>query len=172
MKAELKKTTCPNCSHDRKKKKDPCLYVNFSSGVAKCYNCDALSFRDSNKKDYSEKAYKLPPQTWKNYTALPEKLVKYLETERAIKQHTLIDLGITYEDFYQPAKQKTMSNIVFNYFEGEQLVNKKYRSAAKDFTQSAGTKRVFYNINSIIGQDECYIVEGEFDVLAMHQTGG
>ena len=167
----VKKTTCPSCSATRKKKNDPCLYVNFTSGVAKCYNCDALGFRDSNKKDYSEKVYTLPSQEWKNYTELPEKLVKWVEDERAIKQHVLIDMGITYENFYQPAKQKEVGNLVFNYFEGEKLVNKKYRSASKDFTQSAGTKRIFYNINSIIGQDECYIVEGEFDVLAMMQAG-
>src|SRR5690606_7464112 len=29
----------------------------------------------------------------------------------------------------------------------------------------------FYNINSVIGVDEVYIVEGEFDVLALHQVG-
>jgi twinkle protein len=167
----VKKTTCPNCSAERKKKNDPCLYVNFTSGVAKCYNCDALGFRDTNKKDYSEKVYTLPTQDWKNYTELPEKLVKWVEEERKIMQHVLIDMGITYETFYQPAKQKEVGNLVFNYFEGEKLVNKKYRSATKDFTQSAGTKRIFYNINSIIGQDECYIVEGEFDVLAMRQAG-
>jgi len=167
----VKKTTCPSCSATRKKKTDPCLYVNFTSGVAKCYNCEALGFRDSDKKDYSEKVYTLPSQEWKNYTELPAKLVKWVEDERKIKQHVLIDLGITYETFYQPAKQKELGNLVFNYFEGKQLVNKKYRSASKDFTQSAGTKRIFYNINSIIGQDECYIVEGEFDVLAMYQAG-
>lgn len=167
----VKKTICPNCSHNRRKKTDPCLYVNFTSGVAKCYNCDALSFRDSEKKDYSEKVYVLPNQEWKNYTELPEKLVKWVEDERKIKQHVLIDLDITYENYYQPAKQKEVGNLVFNYFEGSKLVNKKYRSASKDFTQSAGAKRIFYNINSVIGQDECYIVEGEFDVLALYQAG-
>ncbi len=57
----VKKTTCPLCSESRKKKKDPCLYVNFESGVAKCYNCDALSFRDSNT-DFVKSTYKAPPQ--------------------------------------------------------------------------------------------------------------
>ena len=166
-----KKTTCPNCSATRKKKNDPCLYVNFTTGVAKCFNCDALSFRDTNKVDYSQKQYTLPSQEWKNYTNLPEKMVKWVEQERAIKQHVLIDLGITYETYYQPSLKKEVGNIVFNYFEGEKLINKKYRSANKNFTQSAGTKSIFYNINSIIGQEECYIVEGEFDVLAMHQAG-
>jgi len=28
-----------------------------------------------------------------------------------------------------------------------------------------------YNINSIVGYDECVIVEGEMDVLALHEAG-
>ena len=33
------KTTCPKCSKDRKKKKDPCLSVNIDEGVWNCHNC-------------------------------------------------------------------------------------------------------------------------------------
>ena len=167
----VKKTTCPNCSHTRKKKKDPCLYVNFKSGVAKCYNCEALSFRDSDSKEIKEDNYKLPNQEWKNHTELSDNLVKYIESTRAINQNTLKALGVTEEEYYQPAIQKKTNNIVFNYFERDILVNKKYRDAKKNFTQSAGTKNIFYNINSIIGKEECWIVEGEFDVLALHQIG-
>jgi twinkle protein len=165
----VKKTTCPNCSHTRKKKKDPCLYVNFNSGVAKCFNCDALSFRDSNTEKV-ELDYTKPPQHWQNYTTLSDGLVKYC-SDRAIRQETLIHFGITEEKQYQPAKQKEVNNIVFNYFEGDKLVNKKYRSGGKDFTQTKNGKPIFYNVNSIIGEKECYIVEGEFDVLAMYEVG-
>lgn len=66
---------------------------------------------------------------------------------------------------------KEVQNLVFNFFEGETLVNKKYRSANKKFTQSAGTKNIFYNINSVIGEKEVWITEGEFDVGALHQIG-
>lgn len=167
------KTTCPECSHKRKNKKDPCLYINFNSGVAKCFHCDSLSFRDddSKPKPTAVKEYTLPPQTWQNYTQLSDNLVKWCEEERKIKQFTLKDLGVTEEKFYQPKKQKEVNNIVFNYFEGEELVNKKYRTSDKCFTQTSGGKPIFYNINSIIGEKEAYIVEGEFDVLAMHTHG-
>lgn len=167
----VKKTTCPNCSHERKKKKDPCLYVNFNDGIAKCFNCDALSFRDDNKEnDYTIKHYELPKQDWKNYTKISDKMVKYFES-RNIAQSTIKDLGVTEETYYQPQLQKEVNNIVFNYFEGEQIVNKKYRSGNKAFTQTAGTKNIFYNINSVIGAEVVYIVEGEFDVLAFHDFG-
>jgi len=166
----VKKTTCPKCSETRKKKKDPCLYVNFDSGVAKCYNCDALGFRDSNTDDF-KRDYTLPPQTWMNYTKLSDEMVKWCSETRSIRQETLIHFRITEEKQYQPQVQKEINNIVFNYFEGSQVVNKKYRSGNKNFTSSKGGKPIFYNINSVIGSEEVYIVEGEFDVLAMYEAG-
>jgi twinkle protein len=166
----IKKTTCPQCSESRKKKKDPCLYVNFNSGVAKCYNCDALSFRDSNTTK-TEKEYIQLPQTWQNFTTLSNAMVKWVSDSRKIRQETLIHFEITEEIQYQPAKQKELNNIVFNYFEGATLVNKKYRSGGKDFTQTKGGKPIFYNINSAVGAKELWITEGEFDVLALYEVG-
>ena len=166
----IKKTTCPQCSETRNKKKDPCLYVNYNSGVAKCYNCDALSFRDSNTTK-TEKEYTPLPQTWQNFTALSDGLVQWITNDRKIRQETLMHFDITEEKMYQPAKQKELNNIVFNYFEGSNLVNKKYRSGSKDFTQTKGGKPIFYNINSVVGAKEVWITEGEFDVLALYEVG-
>jgi twinkle protein len=167
------KLKCPACIDTRKNKQDRSLYVNFNSGVGKCFNdgCSALFFRDSIEKSIVKENYTLPEQTWKNYTSLSDKLVKYVEDERKIKQYTLNAFSVTEENYYQPALQKEVNNIVFNYFEGDVLVNKKYRSGNKKFTQSKNGKPIFYNINSIIGQDECYITEGEFDVLALYEIG-
>lgn len=167
-----KNTTCPICSDTRKNKKDKCLYINYNDGVAKCFNCEALTFRDDENNQKETRAhFELPSQDWKNYTTLSDKMVKWLEEERKIPQFVAIELGWTEEKHYQPKRQKEINNLVFNYFEGGTLVNKKYRSALKDFTQSAGTKSIFYNINSVIGQDEVYIVEGEFDVAALRSVG-
>lgn len=163
------KLKCPACHDTRKNKADRSLYVNFNSGVAKCFNCEALSFRDSEKTQ-KEVKYTLPLNTWRNYTILPEAMVKYCES-RKVAQFVLNELKITYEQYFQPAINKEVGNIVFNYFEGDVLVNKKYRTANKKFTQSKNGKPIFYNINSVIGKDEVYIVEGEFDVLALTQIG-
>lgn len=166
----VKKQTCPKCSEHRKNKNGKCLYVNFNSGVAKCFNCESLSFREDDTKNEKHE-YTLPIQTWRNYTDLSEKMVKWLETERGIQQFVVQEMNITEEKYYQPQIGKETNNIVFNYFEGEKLVNKKYRSANKCFTQSTGGKPIFYNINSAIGSKQVYIVEGEFDVLALYQIG-
>src|SRR5690606_5713585 len=127
---------------------------------AKCHYCEALSFRSDEENTVKEKEYSLPIQTWRNYTTISDKLVKWIEEERKIKQFVLQELNITEEKYYQPALGKETNNIVFNYFEGEKLVNKKYRSGGKHFTQTTGGKPIFYNINSVIDSEEVYIVEG------------
>jgi len=165
-----KRSICPNCSHNRKHKKtEKCLRVDHEKGMAYCHHCEAVSFRESIKEE-TESNYKLPVQTWKNYTELSDNIIKYLEN-RGISQSTAIELKWTEEEYYQPALNKKVKNIVFNSFEGDTLVNKKYRSGDKHFTQSTGTKSIFYNINSVIGKDKAYIVEGEFDVAAFYEIG-
>ena len=70
-----------------------------------------------------------------------------------------------------PQTSKTENTIQFNYFMGDQLINIKYRDGRKNFKLYKGAEKVFYNINSIIGYEECVIVEGEMDVLALHEAG-
>jgi len=163
------KIKCPECNHQRTNKSDKSLQINLTDGFGKCHYCNALTFRDTVKKE-TERKYVLPAQTWSNYTKLSDRMVKYCEG-RKIQQFTLNELQISEEIYYQPADKKEVTNIVFNYFEGETLVNKKYRSGSKGFTQSKDGKPIMYNINAAIGQDELYIVEGEFDVLALVQFG-
>lgn len=164
------KLKCPECNDSRKNKSDRPLYVRYDSGVAKCFHCEALSFRDSVEKSTIQNNFKLPVQNWKNYTNLSDNVVKYFEG-RGIKQFTLNELNVTEEVFYQPALGKEVNNICFNFFEGETLVNKKYRSSSKNFTQTTGAKSIFYNINSVIGKKEAFIVEGEIDCITLHQEG-
>lgn len=160
-------TICPNCSHTRKKKTDRCLSINLDKKVGKCFHCNDITFKP--KKEIKE--YSTPKQDWQNYTNLSDKLVKWIKEKRNISQQTLIDCKITEEKHYQPALNKEVNNIVFNYFEGDKLLNKKFRSGNKKFTQLPNCKKVFYGINDIIGEKEAYIVEGEFDKLAFWEVG-
>ena len=161
---------CPKCDDVRTDKRDKSLKIDHNSGIGKCFYCEALTFRESNL-DKIQTKYTYPSQEWKNYTQLSDKLVKYCWSERMISQNTLNHFDITEEEMYFPQHQSKKNAITFNYFEGELVVNKKYRSADKKFTQHSGGKPIFYNINSIIGFDKVYIVEGEFDVLAMYEAG-
>jgi twinkle protein len=166
-----KYSTCPVCSEERKKKTDKCLAIYFDSGLAKCHHCGALSFKEQRQSTQIDKKYVKFDNKWKNYTNLSDKLVQFIWKERMISQNTLNQFQITEEIYYQPAHKKEVNNIVFNYFEGEELVNKKYRSADKKFSQSKGGKPILYNINSAIGQEDIFICEGEFDVLALYEIG-
>ena len=170
------KTKCPNCvhTHSRGKKNQEDLSVDLGIGKAMCHRCEAISSRenDNKKNNYSSvtKNYQLPAQEWKNKTELSSKVVKFFE-ERGISQATVINCRITQEKKYQPQLKKEVENIVFNFFEGDKIINKKYRSAGKAFTQSKKAKKIFYGINDISGYDEIYIVEGEMDKLALYEIG-
>lgn len=161
------KTTCPTCSPIRTKKDDPCLSVNLDKGVANCHHCGDVSFKESKESNIK---YNYPSQEWQNHTNLSDNLVKWFK-ERGISQDTLIANKITEEESYFPQVGKTRNAIVFNYFEGKNLVNKKYRDGKKNFTQVKGAKKLFYGVNDIINEDTCYVVEGEMDKLAMWEAG-
>ncbi len=163
------KIVCPACVYRRKNKRDRALSVNLDKGLAKCHYCEEISIRDFKEKQQSQN-FVLPPQNIVNYTKLSDKLQVYLKT-RGISQKTIIENKLTEETYYQPAIQKNVSNLVFNYFEGDTLINKKYRSGGKQFTQSKDARRIFYGINDIIGQKEVYIVEGEIDKLSLWEAG-
>ena len=160
------KVKCPACIDTRTNKADRSLSVNVAKGVAKCHYCEAIGIRPEE----GEITYTLPEQKWENHTEFSDNFVKFAEGRR-ISQQTLKELRITQESYYMPQVGKNTTCFVFNYFEGDSIVNKKYRDSKKNFTQSKDGKPLMYNINSIIGQDTAYIMEGEFDVLAMHEIG-
>ena len=99
-----------------------------------------------------------------------DKVIEWFKT-RGISAQTLIDLRIDEGPEYMPQTGKTENVIKFNYFMGDQLINIKYRDGRKNFKLFKGAEKVFYNINSIIGYEYCVIVEGEMDVLALHEAG-
>lgn len=162
------KTVCPECSHTRTKKTDPCLYVNIGTGIAKCFNCDSLSFAEDRKQNPEKKPFKqLSQDLTIQYS---QNLLSWLGG-RSISEKTARSLYVTEEKHYQPFHKSVVNNIVFNYYKEAKLVNKKYRSGAKKFTQEAGAEVIMYNINACIGNDTVYVVEGEMDVLAMVEAG-
>lgn len=162
------KLRCPKCSDTRTDKKDKSLLYNHDEGRGKCFYCESLVFNTSKSEKRNIKPYKeLLPS---NHTNISPNLLKWLES-RSISEKTAKDLFITEEVYYQPQKGKEVNNIVFNYYEEHRLVNKKFRSGDKKFTQVSGAKPIFYNINATIGQKEVIIVEGEMDVLALYECG-
>lgn len=163
---------CPACSEHRRpqNRNKKCLSVNLDEGVGYCHNCNKAT-TNKKKQEVENKDYQIPKQDWKNYTDLSDEIVEWLES-RKIKQYTAIELGWTMENKWQHQLKKEIPMLCFNSFEGDTVVNKKYRTGvSKYFTQDAGGKPIFYNINAAIGEKELYIVEGQMDVAAFYEVG-
>ena len=166
-----KQGVCPLCSSDRKPKntKAKCASYDWERGLGTCHNCNtSFQLHTYQRKGASEKVYVRPAEVVHKPPA--SKVVEWFKT-RGISQQTLTDLNISEGPEYMPQTGKTENVIKFNYFMGDQLINVKYRDGRKNFKLYKGAEKVFYNINSIIGYEYCVIVEGEMDVLALHEAG-
>ena len=166
-----KQGICPLCSHDRKPKNQnaKCASYDWDRGLGTCHNCNtSFQLHTYQRKGASEKVYVRPAEVTHKPPA--SKVVEWFKT-RGISQQTLTDLRISEGPEYMPQTGKTENVIKFNYFMGDQLINVKYRDGRKNFKLYKGAEKVFYNINSIIGYEYCVIVEGEMDVLALHEAG-
>ena len=163
---------CPLCSHTRKpeNRKAKCASYDWERGLGTCHNCDtSFQLHTYQRKGASEKVYVRPTKPT-NFNEVSTKVEQWFE-QRGITKQTLADLRVGEGQEFMPQTGKTENTIQFNYYIGDQLINIKYRDGRKHFKLYKGAEKVFYNINSIVGYDACVIVEGEMDVLAMHEAG-
>jgi twinkle protein len=166
-----KQGICPVCSHDRKPKnqKAKCASYDWERGLGTCHNCNtSFQLHTYKRKGNSEKVYIKPEKVLMK--APGSKVEDWFKT-RGISKQTLSDLKITEGPEWMPQTGKTENVIKFNYFMGGELTNVKYRDGRKNFKLFKGAEKVFYNIDSIVGYEYCVIVEGEMDVLALHEAG-
>ena len=162
---------CPLCSDDRKpkNKKAQCASYDWERGLGTCHNCDdSFQLHTYQRKGASERVYIKPSKVAPN--GVQTKVQDWFAT-RGISNKTLLDLHVSEGSEFMPQTGKAENAIHFNYFMGDQLINIKYRDGRKNFKLYKGAEKVFYNINSIVGYDWCVIVEGEMDVLALHEAG-
>ena len=168
-----KQGICPLCSHTRKPKnqKAKCCSYDWERGLGTCHNCNTtFQLHTYQRKGASSKDYVRPSYDVANYNIPRTKVAKWFES-RGISVKTLIDLQVGEGSEYMPQTGKKENTIHFTYHVGDQLINIKYRDGRKNFKLYKGAEKVFYNINSIVGYDDCVITEGEMDVLALHEAG-
>ena len=167
-----KQGICPMCSPDRKPKnqKAKCASYDWERGLGTCHNCDtSFQLHTYKRKGEAEKVYIKPAQSSAIHH-VGTKVEEWFKT-RGISKQTLADLKVSEGSEWMPQTQKSENVIKFNYFMGGELLNVKYRDGKKNFKLFKGAEKVFYNIDSIVGYDYCVIVEGEMDVLALHEAG-
>lgn len=160
------KQTCPNCSHTRKNKHDPCLSVTFTDNAVlyKCHNdCGfegVVYYRDKyeNRKKYKKPE---PPKVVEELSPI----YKYF-AKRKITQQVVDEYGVSYND---------KKEIVIPYYKNGELVNVKYRrnlgNGKKSFRQEAETEKTLYGMDLVKDTDTLIWVEGEMDVLALAVEG-
>lgn len=163
------KTKCPKCSNSRHNKSDRSLSVNLDSGLFNCHYCGYSGM--AYQKDEFRKAPKnYVKPTWNNRTEIDDRVVKWFE-DRSISQETIKKLRITSGIEYIPQKQKECNVIQFNYFKDDELINIKSRTSDKCFKLVSGAELILYNIDSLKGEKEAYITEGECDCASFIECG-
>ena len=176
------KTVCPKCSDQRKNKKDPCLSVTIEpdgAAVWKCHHCDWRGGVGGSSRGGS---YNPPLKPKKPPVRLVEpsnqeassEMVKWFEG-RGISESTIKHFGL-----YRSERSfggKPEGCVAFPYRLDGELVNCKYRTKDKRFRQENGAERTLFNIDAVryhwekTGQKHLIFVEGEMDVLSMHEAG-
>lgn len=167
------KTTCPKCSHTRKKATQKCLNVNLEDGVWHCWHCgfsgkapDAAA-RAQPKRSTSDKprAYVRPqlPASGLNASARA-----WFEA-RGITLQVLERNHVTTAKVFMPQVGAEVTAIAFPYFRDGETINCKYRDKEKNFRMSTGAERILYGYDDIAATT--IIVEGECDKLAVEVAG-
>jgi twinkle protein len=167
------KVACPNCSHTRRKKNDPCLSVTIKpDGVAiwNCHHC-AWTGRAGGEgfKPRAERRVYVKPKPEAD-PKRPEKLFEWF-AKRGITRPTVEKLGIYRTRRWFPQTGKETDCIAFPYEWTGELRNVKYRDGRKNFVQERDAEPVLYNADSIKEGEDLIWVEGEMDVLAMIEAG-
>lgn len=160
------RTTCPKCSHERKKSKAKDLAVNLDKEMWHCHHCQwsGKLFHNEPKKEWVK-------PTFTNLTELPKKVVDYFFT-RGISSKTLLKMKIGSGMEFMPQENKEVSTIQFNYFKNGELVNVKYRDGKKNFKLHKGAELCLYNFDCLKDCTESlFICEGEIDCLSLIEAG-
>jgi twinkle protein len=165
---------CPLCSSNRKpeNRKQKCASYDWERGLGTCHHCDStFQLHSYQRKGSALKEYVRPDAlNVVDPKQLGSKVYEWFQS-RGISQKTLDELNVTEGKEFMPQTGKSENTIQFNYIMGDQLINVKYRDGRKNFKLYKGAEKIFYNINSIVGYDDCIITEGEMDVLALHEAG-
>lgn len=168
-----KTAICPFCSHNRKphNQKVKCMSLFWDTGLGVCNHCSEKRIQlHTYKRSNEEKTY-LKPVVRAEKTVISDKLYKYAKEQRGIKESTLEALKISSLKTWMPKAKKEIDTIQIPYFFLGKLINIKSRGANKDFKFEKGCEKIIYNIDSIIGEKECIITEGEPDTWSYVDVG-
>lgn len=163
------KTTCPQCSHTRKKKNYPCLNVNTIKGAWHCWHCGWSGGLGSGVVNQSAPpSRRIYPKPEFRPAALSENALGWFD-KRGITTDVLIRNRVSMERVWMPQIEEEVTSIAFPYYKSGEVVNVKYRDGQKNFRQIAGAQKTLYKYDDLA--DVTIICEGEMDALSFEVAG-
>lgn len=172
------KTTCPACSHTRKKKTDPCLSVTLAydggdmKAVWKCHHCGwsgwtgtgrLAKIRGAERKVYRRPTIKPVP---------PQKAVLEWLGSRCIPEHIVAREKVFAAQVWMPQSEQVETVVAFPFFRNGEITNVKYREPIKKwFRQEKDAEPLPYGYDSLVGAKTITVCEGEIDRLSFLVVG-
>jgi twinkle protein len=163
-------TTCPQCSHTRKKSSVRCLSVNTREGVWCCHHCDWRGSLRSGEESRARPLKRVVRPVFAKPTTVPP-VVRDWFAVRGIPEDVVARYGVTLKTVYLPQLEAEAPCLVFPYVRQGEVINLKYRSLAdKHFRQVAGAEKILYGLDDL-NDEWAIVVEGECDKLALATAG-
>ncbi len=168
------KTTCPQCSPQRKNKSDPCLSMSIDHDGAqwRCHHCDweGNVWRNKMSSPFKQKTKKKSPPAVPKLQAPSDGVISWF-AQRKISQQTVELAGVESGTAYIGGRQENAIAFVHKDSDGK-TINVKFRTKDKKFTQIKDGERLPYLWNMINrDNDELIITEGEVDCLSLIEAG-
>ena len=170
-------TTCPSCSHTRKKKNDKCLSVNYADGTWNCHHCGEFSGRLPQQKVEIPMRHSQPQPAaddiagWPATGPLTTACLEWLAA-RGIPQEVAEAFGLQMTRVFFPALNAKSEAVAVPFYRDGEIVNWKYRAiTGKAFSQSKGGEQCLYNLDGVRGKERIFLTEGEADCWALAVAG-
>jgi len=167
-------TTCPKCSHERRKKTAKCLSVNTEKGAWICHHCGWSGGlhegnRPSDVRHWQRPQYRRPDT--RPTLTLPQNCLDWFHS-RGLTDAVLSRNRVDYGRVYMPQIEDHAEAVIFPYFRNGELVNRKYRTIKeKHFRLEAGCELALYGLDDIDPEKPVVWVEGEIDKLSSEVAG-
>ena len=163
-------TTCPQCSHTRKKSKARCLSVNTVEGVWCCHHCDWRGTLKAGEETKSRPPKRIVKPHFEKPSTVPPTVAAWF-AQRGISEDIVARHCVTLQTVYMPQLEEEVPCIVFPYIRNGEIVNLKYRSLeGKHFRQVKDAEKVLFGLDDLT-EPWAVIVEGECDKLALEVAG-
>lgn len=163
-------TTCPQCSHSRKKAKARCLSVNTVEGVWLCHHCDWRGSLKAGEETKSRPPKRIVKPHFEKPSVVPPDIRDWF-AKRGIPEETVARNCIALQSTYLPQLEDEVPCLAFPYARNGEVVNIKFRALSeKAFRQVKDAEKILYGLDDLT-KDWAVIVEGECDKLSLDVAG-